>query len=783
MSIRSRSLRPREACLALIAAVFLAAPVQATTPVVPPGEPLPSGTSPAQAIVPDSADALPGPSRASLLAEAERALANRNPRDARAACETLLERCPNDAEALTALGRARLLTGDGGAADSLFRAAEHTMPDSGFAEYGRGLLALASGDQNTARNDFRSAYRRSTSRVDAMVQEAVILANRYSDRRNALRRLDDVARLYPENPSVHTVRGRLLHQNGDLDDALAAYRQQLAVNPGSADAVLGIADVLTEERDYSRARDELYRALTTIQGHDAELALAIAVSYLGERHHERADQVFAQAFAGMDSTERALYEDISPIANAEQVAAMDTLSPARKQAFCERFWLVFDPTPITAVNERRLEHYRRVWYARTHFAAARRPWDDRGTVYVTYGEPDRRVDSRRALRASDPRNYHERFLFTTFGDEHFEMRRRAVIPPMRIPNAQAHELWGYGNIRLGANVKFVDTRGTGEYSYDEAMNYTLTGARTRFTSLRSLRNYSGYERAEVPVVDHGMNPLWFDSYLAQFRARDGRTEIDLYMGYPTGQLDYATTPSGEHVASIESGVAVFDRFWNPRVRVKDTVNVEVATSPEMSRGVMHVDRRTVLMAGGEPILLGYQARDLRSGRIQAIKKIIQVRDYSQPELAMSDIVVAREVTVPDSAHGSGFVRSGYFILPRLSHRFHPEEPVHVYFEVYNLTRGGEYSTARYEVTYTLRHEGDVESHGFWHSIARMFSGPTQEVGMGRVLESMHTTQYQRFRLDTGTLEPGAYTLGVDVRDLNGDGHVYRQHTIYIVEPE
>lgn len=61
------------------------------------------------------------------------------------------------------------------------------------------------------------------------------------------------------------------------------------------------------------------------------------------------------------------------------------------------FWLERDPTPTTPGNERLIEHWERIAYARTHFRRnIRLPYltDDRGTIYVKYGEPQKKKAGR-----------------------------------------------------------------------------------------------------------------------------------------------------------------------------------------------------------------------------------------------------------------------------------------------------------------------------------------------------------------------------------------------------
>lgn len=56
------------------------------------------------------------------------------------------------------------------------------------------------------------------------------------------------------------------------------------------------------------------------------------------------------------------------------------------------FWIAKDPTPSTPLNERLIEHWQRIAHARQHFKKSISTiydTDDRGTIYVKYGQPDR----------------------------------------------------------------------------------------------------------------------------------------------------------------------------------------------------------------------------------------------------------------------------------------------------------------------------------------------------------------------------------------------------------
>jgi GWxTD domain-containing protein len=83
-------------------------------------------------------------------------------------------------------------------------------------------------------------------------------------------------------------------------------------------------------------------------------------------------------------------EDVRWIITDEERAAFKQLSnDEERDNFIEQFWLRRDPTPDTAENEYKEEHYRRIAYANEHFAAGVQGWrTDRGRMYIMYGKPD-----------------------------------------------------------------------------------------------------------------------------------------------------------------------------------------------------------------------------------------------------------------------------------------------------------------------------------------------------------------------------------------------------------
>src|SRR6266851_9160180 len=80
-----------------------------------------------------------------------------------------------------------------------------------------------------------------------------------------------------------------------------------------------------------------------------------------------------------------LNEDVVYIITDEERQAWKRLqTDEERENFIEQFWLRRDPTPDTAENEYKEEHYRRIAYANERYASGSPGWkSDRGRIYIT----------------------------------------------------------------------------------------------------------------------------------------------------------------------------------------------------------------------------------------------------------------------------------------------------------------------------------------------------------------------------------------------------------------
>lgn len=126
----------------------------------------------------------------------------------------------------------------------------------------------------------------------------------------------------------------------------------------------------------------------------------VAVEHEAQEWFPLASELLLWGFSG---TELEPYRDdvlaelerVLPLMDDDEVRrhrGLEASATERIALELKRFWIEHDPTPTTVLNERLIEHWQRILHARTHFRYTHdSPYgtDDRGTIYVKFGEPDR----------------------------------------------------------------------------------------------------------------------------------------------------------------------------------------------------------------------------------------------------------------------------------------------------------------------------------------------------------------------------------------------------------
>ena len=271
------------------------------------------------------------------------------------------------------LGHVYLVQEQPDRARKAFRNAEKYQRKMPEAYFGMGLAyAREKGQWVRAIDYFCRALAEKPDYVEAQYHIGLTHLNLMN--RDAIRAFERVVEMDPDHPDAYYRLGFMYEY--DLlkkDAAIEFYEKQLAINPAHKDAMWRLGQLYRTLSRTDQAARTLSQLMQTQGTNQRQYMLELAEVYLERKDYKKAETLFETYIAGLNARERMPYEDISLLASERETEAFKQAKD--RQGLLQQFWKRRDPTPITDVNERRVEHFRRVAYAREHFGTAVFPWD------------------------------------------------------------------------------------------------------------------------------------------------------------------------------------------------------------------------------------------------------------------------------------------------------------------------------------------------------------------------------------------------------------------------
>lgn len=305
---------------------------------------------------------------------------------------------PRDPAVTLRLGLALLRQGqlvDGrmfAAARDAFQRAGRLEPSLVYAEFGVGLAELGRGRWLAA--------------------SPAELGNRvgYGSYHAAIRAFASALAIDPGFEPPGFLLARLADELRDtaiVREALTALAPIVATDSVGPEILLSAGRLARDAGDYAAAARAFARFRD--RGGNSPLADLEAARSLLAMGQAPGESLYYASAASHDSLViREHRSDLEPIADPNELAIFDRLEGEDRAAWLRTFWLERDRLDLRSSGERLREHYRRMYYARRHFALQvnRRFFtradlfrnldhalDDRGVVYVRQGEPDERIST------------------------------------------------------------------------------------------------------------------------------------------------------------------------------------------------------------------------------------------------------------------------------------------------------------------------------------------------------------------------------------------------------
>ncbi|MCY3869777.1 MAG: GWxTD domain-containing protein [Gemmatimonadetes bacterium] len=248
------------------------------------------------------------------------------------------------------------------------------------------------------------------------------------------RDLDHVIAMDPTYAPTYKLLGKWWEeQEEDYEQAAMAYARYITLAPEDPEGRELLSRAYLRSKNFDRIVQLLEDHIREYPEEITSLPI-LAQACLELKRPNWAQTYFSRYVAHLNPQHRALYEDIQFLASTEELEEYNSLdTDAARSSYLRQFWALKDPNLITATNERKLEHYRRVWYALTNFSEGKKPFDRRGEVYIRFGEPDYRSRSNmlNLQQSLSVQRVKERVAQTLFGGEAAQQTYFGPVYPVR----------------------------------------------------------------------------------------------------------------------------------------------------------------------------------------------------------------------------------------------------------------------------------------------------------------------------------------------------------------
>lgn len=515
---------------------------------------------------------------------------------------------------------------------------------------------------------------------------------------------------------------------------------------------------------------------------------------MSEREKRRREQRLRKELEG--PYRKWLNEDVTYIITDEERQAWKRLNTdEEREQFIEQFWLRRDPTPDSAENEYKEEHYRRIAYSNERFASGIPGWKtDRGRIYITFGPADE-VESHPS-GGSYERPYEEGGGTTS---------------------TYPFEKWRYRWIEgIGTDIiiEFVDPTMTGEYrmtmdpSEKDALLYVpnagltlseqmgLSDKSDRFSRTDGTRLGTGdsplpmrmnqFERLEQfaklqkpPAVKFKdleamvTSTIKFNLLPMKARADFIRMTNSTILTNVTLQFDKKDLQFQQKEGIAKAIVNIYGRITTMSRRVsnvfEDVVTVESPAEllAQASKGAS-IYQKSIPLAPGT-YRLNVVVKDVVGGNMNNYEMALHVPHYDESKLGASSIILADLIEpVPTRSIGTGqFVIGTTKVRPRLSESFRADEKMGIYFQVYNFSPDEKTQKPNGAIEYEVIKNGSNERiFEFTEDVAQVEGASAQQVTVEKLLPLK-------------TMNPGTYMLKVKITDRNTN-QVLNQSAIFTV---
>jgi GWxTD domain-containing protein len=402
------------------------------------------------------------------------------------------------------------------------------------------------------------------------------------------------------------------------------------------------------------------------------------------------------------------------ITGEEKKLFLSLRTDGERNAFISAFWARRDPLPVTAANEFKDEHYRRLAEAKSKYGVH----TDRGRIYILLGPPNA-IDNETSGKIVFPC---EVWNYTNLNLPGFPNSLRLLffkqwgVGPLRLYSPlfdgleylvpQRHYDFGYGNdsqlrnlIRSYMGIDFLMATQSVTAGTDQLESERI------LATLRDPAAFDVLSPSDKPLVTTTVSLEKLPFEADGFFSEDGRGNFYYDVSLSVSPADLTFERSGEKIyGRADVFVTVRDRERNVVAQFNDQLSLELTEAEmEAKKGYGLAYAFSQLLVPGE-YTVNILLRDFVSSRVgeKDLPVSLPGTGRSTPLLLAGRIVpLSLEVTAATGRSDAArmpFTFGKNKVVPRTDGVFGPEDNIHLYFEILRQPA----DSGDYRVEYAIR---------------------------------------------------------------------------------
>ncbi len=585
-------------------------------------------------------------------------------------------------------------------------------------EYGIAFASLMKDfARRSSENEFKRILTLDSLYVDAWLNLGRLKDEDFTEYNNSVRKMSD--EFYG---SLHE------YALEDFNEAEKYYLTALKIDSVNYDANLKLA-LLYEKIGKPEKGIPLLEKLIRVKNNDKDIHLCLGLlKYKTQKIKESYDE-YKTAIALMNEEERLdfTFNSVKFLIEPAFENIIEKFSDYELRQFIDAYWKFFDPLYMTDYNERLIEHYSRVAFAQLHFTLQKQGkpgWKtDRGEAVLRYGEP---------------------------------ISFMRIRPSMESNGVNVKtEIWNYDNMVLG----FTDMASSGNYRFSvpdapKSKLHTQFSGDTQFfiENLRRIQHASYVPKFEGPAME-------VEYSFAQFKSYEKRNHTDLYINFNLPIKD--SLIEGDYSSlNFNAGIFFFDKNYTEQFRNFSVYRID-PDEKHIQTKTLHTTARPDSGYASFEII-----RENDKGTF-AGRNDLKIKKFSQQRLDISDVVPAFYAG-KDSVKSSVIKRSEINVIPNPTKEFGKQEPLFIYYEIYNLKKDAAGLT-NFEQKISIKDVKEKQT-GYFENIAesviKFFGmGKDEEITLTSIYKTLDSDTQIYLQLDLGEYKAGQYEISIVINDL------------------